>query len=112
VVARRVRGAKETIALGALPERVPRILDEAQHELLAQATALRDRRTTRADTLEQARDLAGDGFARIAWRACGDAGEDQLAKSGISVRCLVRPDGQPVGDVDDADVDALLARAY
>ncbi len=112
VVARRVRGAKETIALGALLERVPQMFDEDQQELLDQATALRDRRTQRAETLEQAKDLAADGFVRIAWPLCGDRGEDQLAKSGISVRCLVRNDGQPVYDADDPGVEALLARAY
>ena len=39
-------------------------------------------------------------------------GEQRLAKAGISVRCLVRRDGQPVDDPNDDDVDALLARAY
>ena len=112
VVARRARGTKETIALGALLERVPQMLDEDQHELLAQATELRDRRTKAAETLEQAKELAGDGFVRIPWRACAEEGEQRLAKAGISVRCLVRRDGQPVDDPNDDDVDALLARAY
>lgn len=112
VVARRVRGTKETIALDSLLERVPEILDEDQHELLVQATELRDRRTKRAETLAEVKDLAGDGFVRIAWRACADGGEEQLAKAGVSVRCLVRRDGQPVDDPDDVGVEALVARAY
>jgi prolyl-tRNA synthetase len=93
-------------------ERAPQILEEDQRELLEQATALRDSRTKRAQSLEQAKALAGEGFVRIAWQACGDGGEDQLAKAGISVRCLVRPDGKPVYDPSGADVEALLARAY
>jgi prolyl-tRNA synthetase len=112
VVARRVCGTKETIALGSLLERLPQILDEDQHQLLVQATELRDRRTKRAETLAEVKDLAGDGFARIAWRACADGGEEQLAKAGVSVRCLMRRDGQPVDDPDDGEVEALLARAY
>jgi hypothetical protein len=50
--------------------------------------------------------------ARIAWQACGPDGEDQLAQAGISVRCLVREDAQPVDDPSADGVDALLARAY
>ena len=31
---------------------------------------------------------------------------------GISVRCLVREDGEPPDDVDADGVDAIVARAY
>ena len=55
---------------------------------------------------------AGNGFARISWRTCGRNGEDRLAQAGISVRCLLRVDDQPVDDTDDDAVEALLARAY
>jgi prolyl-tRNA synthetase len=112
VLARRVRGAKETIGLSELGARVPPILDEDQRELLEQATALRDRQTGIAQTLEDATEMAGEGLARVPWRVCGVAGEEQLAQAGISVRCLMRADGQPVDDPGQDAVEALVGRAY
>jgi prolyl-tRNA synthetase len=112
VIARRVRGSKETLSLHDLARDVPKMLDDDQQELLHQATALRDGRTHRAQTIDDAKEIASEGFARISWRACGRDGEDQLAQAGISVRCLLREDGLPVDDPDDDGVDALLARAY
>ncbi|HEY1519064.1 MAG TPA: proline--tRNA ligase [Solirubrobacteraceae bacterium] len=112
VVARRARAEKETAALQDVAREVPRMLVEDQRDLLAQATALRDRLTRPARSIDEARELAADGFARLAWRACGTEGEDRLAQAGVSVRCLVREDAEPVDDPDADGVDALLARAY
>jgi prolyl-tRNA synthetase len=112
VLARRVRGAKESSALHGLAERVPEILREDQHELREQAMALRDRRTRSAHTLDDVLEMARDGLARVPWRACGVEGEARLAQAGVSVRCLVRQDGQPVHDPDDGGVEALIGRAY
>jgi prolyl-tRNA synthetase len=112
VVARRARVAKETLALQDLAGVVLQMLDADQHALLEQATTLRDALTRDVKTLEDAKDAAGEGFARIPWRACGRGGEEQLAQAGISVRCLVREDGQPVEGSDAEGVHALLARAY
>ncbi len=111
VVARRARADKETLPLRALAD-IPRMLVDDQSELLAQATALRDTRTRPARSLEEARELAGDGLARLPWRACGEDGEARLAQAGVSVRCLLREDGEPVDDPDADGVDALVARAY
>jgi prolyl-tRNA synthetase len=112
VIAHRVSSSKETAALQGLAARVPQMLADDQQELLRQATALRDGRTYRAKTLQEAEEVAGNGFARISWRACGRSGEERLAQAGISVRCLLRPDDQPVDDIDDDAVEALVARAY
>jgi prolyl-tRNA synthetase len=112
VVARRVRAGKETAALRGLASEVPGMLADDQRELLAQATALRDELTRPAESIEEAKELANDGFARLSWRACGTEGEDRLARAGVSVRCLVREDGEPVDDPDADGVQALLARAY
>jgi prolyl-tRNA synthetase len=111
VLARRARTGKETVPLRALAE-LPRMLVDDQAALLAQATALRDDRTRPARSIDEAREIAGDAFARLAWRGCGTDGEDRLAKAGASVRCLIREDGQPVDDPDADGVDALVARAY
>ena len=111
VLARRARLGKETVPLRALAE-LPRMLVDDQTELLAQATVLKDERTRSARSIDEARELAGDGFARVPWRDFGIDGEDRLAKAGVSVRCLLREDGEPVDDPDADGVDALVARAY
>jgi prolyl-tRNA synthetase len=111
VVARRARPEKETVPLRALAE-LPRMLVDDQTELLAQATSLKDVRTRSARSIDEARELASDGFARVPWRDVGTDGEDRLAKAGVSVRCLLREDGEPVDDPDADGVDALVARAY
>ena len=112
VVARRARVAKETLTLQDLARVVPQLLDADQHALLEQATTLRDGLTREVETLKDAKDAAGGGFARVPWRACGRDGEERLGQDGISVRCLVREDGEPVEDSDADGVHALLARAY
>ncbi len=65
-----------------------------------------------AHAVDEALELAADGFALLPWRLCGDQGEGRLAGEGISVRCLVREDRQPVDDPEAEGVQALLARAY
>jgi prolyl-tRNA synthetase len=112
VIARRVRAEKETAALRDVALEIPRMLVDDQSELLAQATALRDERTRSAESIAEAKELASDGFARLSWRVCGTEGEDRLAQAGVSVRCLVREDGEAVDDPDADGVDALVARAY
>ena len=42
----------------------------------------------------------------------GPDGEQRLLEDGISVRCLVRSDGEPVDDPDADGVEAIVARAY
>ena len=111
VVARRARTDKETLPLRALAE-IPRMLVDDQAALLAQATTLRDARTRPARSIDEAREIAGEGLARLPWRVCGTDGEDRLAQAGVSVRCLTRGDGEPVDDPDADGVDALVARAY
>jgi prolyl-tRNA synthetase len=111
VVARRALTEKESVPLRALVE-LPQILADDQAALLTQATTLRDGRTRPAQSIDEARDIAGDGVARLPWRDCGVDGEDRLARAGVSVRCLVREDGEPVDDPDADGVDALVARAY
>jgi prolyl-tRNA synthetase len=112
VIARRVRAEKQTAALRDVAVEIPAMLAEDQAELLVEATALREERTRPARSIDQARELASSGFARLPWQAVGTEGEDRLAQAGVSVRCLVREDGRPVDDPDAAGVDALVARAY
>jgi prolyl-tRNA synthetase len=112
VIARRARTEKETVALHHVAAEIPKMLVDDQAALLAQATARRGERTRSAQSVDEARELASDGFARLPWRVCGTEGEERLAQAGISVRCLVREDGAPVTDPDADGVDALVGRAY
>ncbi len=109
----RHRREKESLALGALPGRVAEVLAGATAELLAEATEARDARTADANSLEEAIEAAGVGFARIPMQRLGPDGEDRLAQHAVSVRCLQRSDGSLAvpGDADE-DLVAVVARSY
>jgi prolyl-tRNA synthetase len=52
------------------------------------------------------------GAARIPWATLRPDGERRLLEDGISVRCLVREDGEPLDDPDAYGVEPIVARAY
>jgi prolyl-tRNA synthetase len=79
---------------------------------LRQATELRNRLTRPVQTIDEALEQAREGAARLPWGALGPAGERRLLNDGISVRCLIQADGEPVRDPDADGVDAIVARAY
>jgi prolyl-tRNA synthetase len=110
-----VRRARDDKAVVDLGEAVARALDALaadQDALLEQATALLDARTAAVADAREAAEAARTGFARLPWRTLGTAGEDRLARDGVSVRCLVGPGGAFAGDPDADGVDAIVARAY
>jgi prolyl-tRNA synthetase len=109
---RRHDGTKGAIPRDAAVAEVAAALEAAQGALLAEATELRDRRTAEVATVEEAVSAAASGFARIPWSALGPAGEDRLAESGVSVRCLEGPDRSLAMADDDPDLVAVVARAY
>ncbi len=87
-------------------------LEQAQDALRAQARSELARRTTDVQSLDEAIEAAGEGFARLQWAACGLDGERRANAKGVTVRCLTRPDGSIPDSVDEADLVAVLARAY
>jgi prolyl-tRNA synthetase len=111
-VALRARGVKTPHALDGLADAMVAILAAEQAELLRQATALRDRLVRPVCTIEEAAEQASEGAARLPWAALGPEGEQRLLDDGISVRCLVGEDANPVDDTDSDGVDAIVARAY
>ena len=111
-VADRIAGAKASVPLAGIAAAVADRLAAGQHDLLAAATARRDERTVDVDTLEAAREAAGEGFARVPWRLVGDEGERFLGEQAVTVRCLVRPDGSVPAADDEPDVLAVVARSY
>jgi prolyl-tRNA synthetase len=111
-VALRARGEKTTHQLAGLARAMPAILEAEQDELLRQATDLRERLTVRFTSIEEATEQARVGAARVPWATLGPDGERRLLEDGISVRCLVRDDSEPLDDPDAEGVEAIVARAY
>ena len=111
-VVRRITGEKEAVPLDQLATVVPKVLEEGQAALLAEATRQRDDRIVDVDTVEAAVEAAAEGFARLPWSTVGDEGEARLAQSSITVRCLQRADGTVPDEEDEPDVVALVGRSY
>ncbi|MCX5531020.1 proline--tRNA ligase [Streptomyces sp. NBC_00006] len=113
MLARRIPGGKTPVALEALVAVLPKILEEDQALLLAQSRERRQLRTTDVTTVAEALEATSEGgWARIPWATLGEAGENELAGHGVSVRCLLTPEGA-VPDADDAAGNvAVVARAY
>jgi prolyl-tRNA synthetase len=63
-------------------------------------------------TIDDAKDAAAAGWARMPWDSLGVDGEATLAEAGVSVRCLVRADGSLPESDDEPDLVAVLARSY
>lgn len=113
MLARRIRGGKEPVALDGLAALLPGILEEDQALLLRQSRERRESRTVDVTTAEEAVEAAAaGGWARIDWARLGPGGEAALAEHAVTVRCLVAEDGS-VPDADDAPGNvAVVARAY
>ncbi|WP_405829743.1 proline--tRNA ligase [Streptomyces sp. NBC_01176] len=113
MLARRIPGGKEPVALDALAGLLPTLLEEDQARLLEQSRERRESRTSDVTTIEQAVEAAtAGGWARIPWADLGEEGEARLAEHSVTVRCLVAEDGS-VPDSDDAPGNvAVVARAY
>jgi prolyl-tRNA synthetase len=111
-VVHRFSATKENVALDGLTARVVSALDEAQDWLLAEATRQRDERTVDVATVEEALDAGTTGFARIPWSTLGLQGEDRLAESAISVRCLLTAEGGVPDSEDEPGVVAICGRSY
>lgn len=113
MLARRIPGGKEPVALDALVRLLPTVLEEDQALLLAQSRERREARTSDVSTLDAAVEAAtAGGWARVPWAVLGEEGEARLGEHAVTVRCLVAADGS-VPDTDDAPGNvAIVARAY
>ncbi|MGW2560048.1 proline--tRNA ligase [Streptomyces sp. NPDC001514] len=113
MLARRIPGGKEPVAIDALTGLLPKILEDDQALLLRQSRERRESRTADVTTIEEAAEAAvAGGWARIPWATLGTEGEALLADQAVSVRCLVAEDGS-VPEADDAPGTlAIVARAY
>ncbi|TDC22081.1 proline--tRNA ligase [Streptomyces sp. 8K308] len=113
MLARRIPGGKEPVAIEALPKLLPGLLDEDQELLLRQSRERRESRTSDVRTIEEAVEaVTAGGWARISWADLGSEGEARLAQDAVSVRCLVAEDGSVPASVDAPGNIAVVGRAY
>ena len=112
VLVRRDTSEKTPVPLQELPQKISATLQAQQNDMLAAATAQLEARTQEAATIEEAAEIAQQGFARIPWNSIGAEGETALAAKGVSVRCLLRQDNTTPATIDDPDLVAIVGRAY
>jgi prolyl-tRNA synthetase len=112
LVYRRDTRDKNEVVLGNVADEVQRLTGRIQSDMLDAATARRDEFVSDCSTLEQVREVAQTGVARVPWESIGTTGERDLATSGLTVRCLQRRDGSLPETDDDVDALAYVARAY
>ena len=103
---------KAPVPLDGVVAAVTAELDRQQAALLDEATALRESHTVDVTTLDDAREAAATGWARIPWDTVGAEGEAELAQGGVSVRCLRRADGSLPESDDEPGLVAVVARSY
>jgi prolyl-tRNA synthetase len=112
ILARRLSGGKAPVPLGELAAEVSRLLAGEQRAVLDAARGERDARIAEVSTVDDAAAAGAAAWAKLPWAVLGEAGEDKLAESGVTVRCLQRPDGSvPDSDTED-DLVAYVARSY
>ncbi|HEX2048199.1 MAG TPA: proline--tRNA ligase [Acidimicrobiales bacterium] len=111
LVRRDVAGDKATVPLEGLGARVADVLGEIQSSLHREARERRESRTVEAADLDEAREAAQGGFARVPWDAIRDA-ETDLAADALTVRCLQRPDGGVPGSSAEPGLIATVGKAY
>ena len=80
--------------------------------MLDAATARRDAFISDCTTLDQARDVAQTGVARVPWDVVGAPVRRTWPRSGLTVRCLQLGDGALPDTDDDAGAIAYVGRAY
>jgi prolyl-tRNA synthetase len=112
VIFRRDTRDKNKVSVDNVVEEVLRLTGRIQTDMLQAATARRDAFISDCTTLDQARDVAQTGVARVPWQLVGASGEQDLATSGITVRCLQLRDGSLPETDDDSGTLAYIARAY
>ncbi|MEU1189788.1 proline--tRNA ligase [Streptomyces sp. NPDC005859] len=113
MLARRIPGGKEPVAVDTLVGLLPALLEEDQALLLKQSRERRESRTADVSTIAEAVEAAvAGGWARIPRATLGEEGEARLAERSLTVRCLLAEDGSVPDDGDAPGNVAIVARAY
>jgi len=103
---------KTKVGIGTVVDEVQRLTGRIQMDMFDAATARRDATIADCTTLDQARDAAQTGVARVPWEVVGTGGEQDLATSGLTVRCLQLDDGSLPETDHHPGALAYVARAY
>jgi prolyl-tRNA synthetase len=111
-IVRRDTGERVLTEADVTAQDVPKLLEAIQNDLLAAAEDQLASRTVQTESVEEAREAARTGFARIPWRILGDEGETSLAADAVTVRCLQTADGRIPEDPSAVDVMAVVGRSY
>ncbi len=111
LVRRDVIGEKATVPIEGLGHRVRDLLREIQSSLHQQALDRREASTIDAAGIDEVREAAQVGFARVPWDRIRHS-EVDLAADALTVRCLQRADGAIPGSSADPDLIATVAKAY
>jgi prolyl-tRNA synthetase len=108
---RRDTSEKTAVPLATVAERVGALLGDIQSSMFGSALERQSARTSEVTSIAEAVEAAQTGFASLPYSLVGEAGEDELNASGVSVRCLQTADGGLPLTVGD-DTVAFVARAY
>jgi prolyl-tRNA synthetase len=111
-VVRRDESGKVPLPLGELAARVPALLDDIQAGLFATARDFLAGGTTDVTTVDEAVEAAQTGFARIPYELVDEAGEDTMAQSAVTIRCVQTADGGVPAHPDAPDLVAIAGRSY
>ena len=111
LVRRDATGDKATVPIEGLGHRVRDLLREIQTDLYQHALDRREAATVEATGLDEVREAAQTGFARVPWDTIRDA-ETDLAADALTVRCLQTADGGIPGSSAEPDLTATVAKAY
>ena len=103
---------KTKAGIDKVVDEVQQLTGRIQMGLFEAAMERRDAAIADCSTLDQARDAAQTGVARLPWELIGTAGEQDLATSGLTVRCLQLSDGSLPDTDHEAGALAYVARAY
>lgn len=109
---RRDTREKTKVGIDNVVDEVQRLTGDIQTDMLDAATARRVAFISDCATLDEAREAAQTGVARLPWELVGVSGEQDLAAGGLTVRCLALPDGSLPETDDDSGALAYVARAY
>jgi prolyl-tRNA synthetase len=103
---------KDKVSLDNVVDEMQQLTGRIQMDMFETAMQRRDAIISDCATIEEARDVAQTGVARLPWEVIGTAGEEDLATSGLTVRCLQLSDGSLPETEHDAGALAYVARAY
>jgi prolyl-tRNA synthetase len=103
---------KQSLPLRGVASEVAAALAATQRELYADAAARQAASTRRVETIDEAVEAASEGFVVMSWDRLGEAGEEELATQGVSVRCLQSADGSLAEGESDSGLLAVIAKAY